>query len=74
MAHYPNYQNKELRDTVYNQLVREGKSVRKTSISGQQLHPQYVADFEGPEKFDTGFGNTVYKTYFPKLYSIEDKF
>jgi len=73
MTHYPLYQSKDLRDTVYNQLVREGKSVRKTSISNQQLHPQYVADFEGAEKFDTGFGNTVYKTFFKKLYSVEDK-
>jgi hypothetical protein len=47
-----------------------GQRVRKSSITNQLLHPQYVEDFTGPEKLDTGFGNTVYKTHFGVIYKI----
>ena len=55
---------KELRE-IY------GRDAVKVSTSNDQLiHPQYIDDFEGPEKTDTGIGNTVYKTYFKSLYHV----
>lgn len=66
------FQDRSKRDAKALELDRQGLLVKKSTVSGQQLHPQYVEDFEGPEKLDTGFGNTVYKTYFPKLYKLEE--
>lgn len=60
------YQKKENRD----KRAKEIPGSRRSSIRGQQLHPMYVKDFEGPEKDQTGLGNTVYKTYFPVLYEV----
>ncbi len=65
------YKSLENRNKRAAELSRQGKEVRRSSIRGQQLHPQYVEDFEGPEKEQTGLGNTVYKTYFPILYEVE---
>lgn len=65
------YQTKANRDAKFKELKAQGHDVRKTSIRNQLTHPQYVEDFEGEEKFDTGFDNTVYKTYFSVLYGIE---
>lgn len=64
------FQNKETRDTVAKLLKANGFIFRKTSISGQELHPEYISDFVGT--YQTGFGNTDYKTFFKKLYKIED--
>jgi hypothetical protein len=66
------YQSKEKRDARYKELKTLGWDVRKTSASNQLIHPQYVANFEGEEKFDTGLGNTVYITSFVKLYTVEN--
>jgi len=67
------YMNRKNRDARYRELTNQyGKSnVSRSSIRNQLLHPQYVVDFTGPEKNDTGFGNTVYKTYFKALYIVE---
>jgi hypothetical protein len=67
------YQSKEKRDARYKELKKQGHDLIKRSSSNQLTHPQYIKDFEGPEKYDTGFGNTVYKTYFAKLYAVETK-
>ena len=64
------FQSKENRDQAWRESGSRG---RRGTARNQQLHPQYVEDFEGPEKHDTGFGNTVYKTYFPVLYTTEDR-
>lgn len=60
--------SREKRDEAYNAAGRRG---RRGVVRNQQLHPMYVEDFEGPEKDDRGFGNTVYKTHFSKLYTLD---
>jgi len=66
------FQSKEKRDALYKELTAKGKKLKRGTSGTQYIHPQYVEDFEGPEKFDTGFGNTVYKTYFKQLYILKD--
>lgn len=46
------------------------------TVRGQNMHPMYVKDYEEetgivltPE--DKGFGNTLYRTYFRKLYVVD---
>lgn len=65
------YQDKAKRDLRYKEFVIQyGKDrVRRYSMSNQQLHPQYVTDWDG--ELVTGFGNTQYQTLFPKLYMVE---
>lgn len=65
------FQTKANRDARYRELVRAGRPARRSSIRNQSLHPQYVADFSGPERFDTGIGNGSYRTFFPVLYRLE---
>jgi hypothetical protein len=45
--------------------------VRRGTVTNQELHPMYVEDFEGPEKEQTGLGNTVYRTFFSELYTLD---
>lgn len=63
------FQSKETRDNVAKLLKSEGKKVRKGSTRGQQLHPEYIADFVGT--YETGFGNTDYQRVWAILYSLE---
>ena len=67
------YQTRSNRDARYHDLKRRESvsNLRRSSSRGSLLHPQYVEDFQGPEKQDTGLGNTVYKTYFKVLYTVE---
>jgi hypothetical protein len=51
------------------ELKAKGYSVMCRTANGQNLHPQYVVDYR--KDFQTGFGNTDYKTYFSKLYIVE---
>lgn len=73
-GHGLTFQDRARRDRVF-KLIKakcfgEGHlKIRKTSIRGQLLHPEYVDDYEGT--VETGFGNTMYKTYFKVLYQIE---
>jgi len=70
---HPNFMKKENRDQYVRELKVQGRTVRKTSIRNQQLHPQYVADYPVQlNKEDCGFGNTIYKTLFAVLYSCSD--
>lgn len=49
-----------------------GKTGRRSSIRNQCIHPMYVEDERNTEAGrDTGFGNTVYKTFFGCLYILE---
>lgn len=68
------FQSKQNRDEKFKAVKAADKHnrFRKYSIRSQLLHPQYVEDFTGPEKNETGFGNTVYKTHFGVLYGIEE--
>jgi hypothetical protein len=63
------FMSRQRRDNAW---AEGGKKGTRSTVTGQQLHPMYVEDFEGPEKEQTGLGNTVYKTYFSKLYKLED--
>ena len=64
------FQSKANRDAEYRRLKALGMSVTRYTSRNSLLHPMYVADFKGPEKDDTGFGNTVYKTHFSVLYHV----
>ena len=72
MAIRERYQSKANRDARYKELKAQGVKAFRSTTGPQQIHPQYVEDFVGPEKNDTGFGNTVYKTYFKNLYVVEE--
>jgi hypothetical protein len=63
------FMSREKRDEAW---VASGKRGRRGTVTNQQLHPMYVEDFEGPEKTQTGLGNTVYKTFFSKLYTLDN--
>lgn len=65
------YQDKAKRDARYKELKARGVECCRSTTGPCQLHPMYVKDFEGPEKQDTGFGNTVYNTFFKNLYVLE---
>ena len=62
----PLYMHRENRDKAWKAAGMPG---RRTTYRNQLLHPQYVEDFIGTEKEDTGLGNTVYKTRFAVLYT-----
>lgn len=64
------FQSKARRDARFNELTARGFKVRRSSMRNQQLHPQYVTDYDGPEKLQTGFGNGAYRTFFPVLYLL----
>lgn len=66
------YMSKEKRDDRYKELKVQGKKLKRGTTGLQLLHPQYVSDFTGSEKHDTGLGNTVYKTRFENLYFVEE--
>ena len=63
------FQSKEMRDRIAAKLSSDGHTVSRSSVRGQQLHPEYVTDYVGT--YYTGFGNTDYQTYFSVLYAIE---
>jgi hypothetical protein len=63
------FMSREKRDEAW---VASGKRGRRGTVTNQQLHPMYVEDFEGPEKTQTGLGNTVYKTFISKLYTLDN--
>jgi|GEM_PF-6194595 len=63
------FHKKENRDKIYSLAKAEGLSVRKSSIRNQQLHPEYLEDFEG--SYETGFGNTDYQRFWSNLYNLE---
>lgn len=64
------YISREKRDERARELRARGMKVHRGSCGLTLLHPQYVEDYEGPEKYDTEFGNSAYKTRFEKLYSV----
>ncbi len=68
------YMDKGNRDKAYKDMKARGCKVRKTSIQNQLLHPMYVEDWPHPlSAEDKGFGNTIYKTHFSILYSVESR-
>jgi hypothetical protein len=72
MVNHKLYMNEGKRDEAYRTLVNGGnRYVRRGTVTNQELHPMYVEDFEGPEKEQTGLGNTVYRTFFSELYTLD---
>lgn len=65
------FSNKENRDRAYKQLVDAGYQVRRTVHNNQLIHPEYIEDYSG--NIETGYGNTMYRTGFSKLYVIDKK-
>jgi hypothetical protein len=65
------YAEKANRDARAKQLKADGCHVRRGSIRGQLLHPQYVEDRkQGLSDAERGFGNTIHKTHWPVLYRV----
>lgn len=74
------FMNKENRDTAfYGEYTKEErKMIRRRSGGPHQIHPRYVEDYEEEtgntlSREDKGFGNTIYKTWFDRLYDIQVK-
>jgi len=73
------FMKKENRDVVYFAMPIEERRKHSRSSGGPYLlHPQYVADYEKETGIvltaaDKGFGNTIYKTMFGRLYFINGK-
>jgi hypothetical protein len=64
------YRSRELRDKKYRELKAQGvKCIRRTT-GPSQIHPQYIEDEDPELRKQTGFGNTVYRTYYARLYGI----
>ena len=72
--HYA-YMNIKNRNAKAKELIAQGYKIRKSSIRGQEVHPEYVDDYEQSVRHlsaeDRGFGNIMYKTYFKVLYLID---
>jgi len=65
--------SREKRDELYKQLKAQGRRVYRRTEHGALLHPMYIEDY--PRKLseeEKGFGNCLYKTYFPRLYVVEE--
>jgi hypothetical protein len=67
------YQSKENRDARYKELLTQHNkaNIKRSMVTNQLMHPQYIEDFVGPEKDDTGYGNSSYRTFFSKVYKVE---
>ena len=67
------FSTKTLRDARAADLKRQGLAVKRYRTGPAQLHPMYVEDQKQTDAGrDTGFGNTVYKTFWPKLYGVKE--
>jgi len=65
------YIDKKKRDEEFKLLKAIGYNVRKSSSRNQLIHPMYIEDYPySIDETQKGFGNNIYKTYFPVLYSI----
>ena len=64
------FMSKSNRDIAFKLILKDINSpaVKKSSVSGQLIHPEYIEDYVG--EIETGFGNSMYQTYFKKLYKI----
>lgn len=73
------FMKKENRDEAYFAMpIEERRNHVRRSGGPYLLHPQYVTDYEKETgtvltAADKGFGNTIYKTTFSRLYFIYKK-
>ncbi len=63
------YQKKENRNKAYILLKNVGIMPEKSTSSNCQIHPEYIEDYAGT--IEVGFGNSMYLTYFKKLYDLK---
>ena len=73
------YLNQKTRNKRFKELQEQGLKIRKTTTRNQQLHPEYIHDYEQETGIkltaeDKGFGNNIYQTYFKVLYVIDETF
>ena len=66
-----NYLNLKTRNARVKELRAQGYTVIVRASRNQLIHPQYIVDWKGAEKYDTGLGNPYYKTLVPKMYCLE---
>jgi len=67
--------NRKNRDAAWKALGGKTSGWTRSSIRNQLLHPMYVEDYEKEtgrtlQAEDKGFGNTIYKTPFAVLYTL----
>lgn len=73
------FMSKENRDReFFGMPPEERRKYRRRSQRNILLHPMYVDDYTEISGVkltaaDKGFGNTIYKTYFSTIYTIEKK-
>lgn len=73
------FMKKENRDREFFAMPPEQRrQFRRRSGGPHLLHPMYVDDYEEETgrkltEDEKGFGNTIYRTHFAKLYFIEKK-
>jgi len=66
------FSTQEARNKRAKQLKAQGYRVKRYSHRNQCLHPMYLEDLKNtPSGRDTGFGNTVYKTFFSAIYGVK---
>jgi hypothetical protein len=66
------YMTKTKRDARARELKAQGIATRKSSLRNQLCHPMYVKDFPRQlDKDECGFGNTIYRTHFLVLYTLD---
>ena len=62
------FMNKENQKRAKEILQKLGIKTKSKTENNQQLHPEYIIDYEG--EIGIGLGNIMYKTYFKKLYVL----
>ena len=60
--------SKEKRNELAAKCKKEGYIVKKSNVRNQQLHPEYIEDYEG--QIEIGFGNSDYRRYWQVLYKL----
>ena len=68
LEHFLNLKTRNARAKA---LRLAGYAVTVRTSYNQQIHPQYIVDWKGDEKDNTGIGNPYYKTFVGKLYGLE---
>lgn len=68
------YLSRVKRDARAKELEAQGVRVARSVVSNQLIHPQYIEDYPRELSLaERGFGNTIYKTHFAKLYKVEER-
>ena len=65
------FMHKVNRDKAYELVKKVGLKGKKSTSRGQRIHPEYLEDYSG--EIETGFGNSMYQSYFAVIYNLEVK-